>query len=201
MKLRKATLLILFAVLVAMATPALAAVDDCNALDPNNLVQNCGFETGNFNSWTVSGNDVPYVNVLGSPYNYSGNFGASLGPVGPDAYLSQFIWGNDFRFAFAQNPSFWGLDSVRVDFFGSCGAGCGIYYVDFELANFGGTPNDFTLLWNGADVGPSLFNSGTFPYTEFNGYVYGNTPESGSLILLGSGVLGLAGVLRRKLML
>src|ERR1700744_4297388 len=35
-----------------------AAVLACQSV-PQNLVANCGFETGTFSSWTLSGNDVP----------------------------------------------------------------------------------------------------------------------------------------------
>jgi PEP-CTERM motif len=195
MKLRKATLIFLCAAVAVMATPLLAQ-DVCQS--PGNLVANCGFETGDFTGWTQSGN-LGFTGVTGGAYAFSGSFGAYLGPVGSDGYLTQTIWGNSFSFQFRQDPSYWALDTISVTPFGSCGAGCGIYFVDFWLASFGGPTNDFTLLWNGSDVGPSLVDSGTFPYTDFNGYVYGNTPEPGSLILLGSGVLGLAGVVRRKL--
>ena len=37
---------------------------------PNNLVANCGFETGDFTAWTLSGNDVPIE--LGNLYGVEG---------------------------------------------------------------------------------------------------------------------------------
>jgi hypothetical protein len=197
MKLRNVTLLLLVAALAAMATPALAQ-DICQGA-PGNLVANCGFETGNFSGWTLSGN-TGFTSVAGGGYAFSGNFGAALGPIGSDGFLSQTLWGNSFTFAYRQDPSYWALDSVVVSPFVSCGAGCETYFVDFWLASPGGTPNDFTVLWNGSDMGPTLVDAGSFPYTEFSGYVDGTTPEPGSLILMGSGLLGLGGVVRRKLM-
>ena len=41
----------------------------CSA-NPHNLVNNCGFETGNFTGWTLSGNDVP--GELGNLYGVEG---------------------------------------------------------------------------------------------------------------------------------
>ena len=55
-------------------------------------------------------------------------------------------------------------------------------------------------IFNGNDVGPDLLNAGGFPYIQYVGFGFqGNTPEPGSLILFGSGILGLAGVIRRRL--
>jgi hypothetical protein len=102
--------------------------------------------------------------------------------------------------------------------------------VSFSLYNDGGTPNDFTVIWNGVDVGPDLVDVGGFSYSQFSGVLSGNpgagansltfafrqdpaywglddvvvlanttVPEPGSLVLMGSGILGLAGVVRRKL--
>ena len=56
---------------------------------PEQLVQNGGFETGDFSYWTESGNFTDcYVNNL---FVHSGQYGAALGPVGAPGYLSQAL--------------------------------------------------------------------------------------------------------------
>ena len=56
-----------------------AASSICNS-DPSNIVQNCGFETGNISSWTQTGNYMPtgYNYVSGNTPN-SGNFVLEIG--------------------------------------------------------------------------------------------------------------------------
>jgi hypothetical protein len=51
-----------------------------------NLVHNCGFETGNFMSWTRSG-DPTFTSVDGNPH--SGNFALVTGPVVSLGFISQ----------------------------------------------------------------------------------------------------------------
>jgi hypothetical protein len=198
MKLRRTC--ILLAALTLIALPALATPDICQG--GGNAVVNCGFEWGGsaFPGWTLSGN-TGFTGVAGAPYNYSGNYGAYLGPVGSDGFLSQTMSnGNTITFGFRQDPSYWGLDSIIVDDLGSLGNGLNLFYAQFALANFGGPINDFTVYWNGVDVGPDLVNSGTFPYTIYSGYLVGTSlPEPGTLVLFGSGILGMAGLIRRKL--
>jgi hypothetical protein len=54
----------------------------------------------------------------------------------------------------------------------SLGGGRELFYGSFWLVSQGGAPNDFTVLWNGVDV---------------------------SLLLLGTGMAGIIGVIRRKM--
>jgi hypothetical protein len=186
---------------LAAMTSAAFGQDVCSTVS-GNLIVNCGFETGDFTGWAQTGN-LGNTSVTGAPYNFSGNFGAKLGPVGSDGFLSQSFLGNTISFAFRDDPGFWGLDTVAVTPFVSCGVNCETYAVSFWLLSDGLTPNDFTVFWNGVDVGPSLVDSGAFPYTLFSGFVdgtTGTTPEPSSLILIGTGLFCVVGVVRRKLL-
>jgi FecR-like protein len=82
-----------------------------------NVVVNGGFETGNFTGWVLSGN-TGFTGVS-SAYAHTGNFGAFLGPIGSDGFLSQTL---------------------------STAVGTP-YIVSFSLLSDGGTPNDFSGSW------------------------------------------------------
>jgi hypothetical protein len=55
------------------------------------LIQNGGFETGNFTGWTQSGNTADTTVSANSQFVRSGAFGAKMGPVGSLGYLSQTV--------------------------------------------------------------------------------------------------------------
>jgi hypothetical protein len=61
---------------------------DCTVV-PGNLVSNCGFETGDFTSWTQSG-DTSFT-FVDSTCAQSGTFGACLGPINHPGLLTQSI--------------------------------------------------------------------------------------------------------------
>jgi hypothetical protein len=86
------------------------------------LVQNGGFETGSFSSWTQSGNTAATSVTTSSSYVHSGKYGARVGPSGSLGYISQTVStviGQPYLL------SFW-FDNPKA-----------------------GTPNQFDVSWNG----------------------------------------------------
>jgi hypothetical protein len=113
-----------------------SAVWSANAV---NIVNNPGFETGNFSGWTLN-DPSGFSNVGSDPlFAHSGNFHANLGAVGLTGSLSQ------------------SLTTV---------AGTS-YTLSFWLANDSSTPpNAFQAFFGGAQVF-AIANSAVFGYTQF----------------------------------
>lgn len=107
-----------------------------------NLVQNPGFETGDFSGWTKTlatdgGSDLA---VAGGVFVASGSYGARFGSTGAqDDSISQSI------------PTVAGDD----------------YAVSFSLENLGPRSNDFTASFGGAPLF-SIRDSASSPYTQYS---------------------------------
>ena len=183
----------------ALAAVALASGQPAHAA-PINLVQNPGFETGDFTNWTVSGSppnigvDDYFLDV------HSGNYGAFAGND-VQTGLSQVI---PTVVGATYAVSFW-LNVQQGDAFGG--------YVD---ATFGGQPvvtltepaeNDTFTEYSASLVATSTSSTLAFTFRQPEGY-YGfddvsvtetsgpppppSVPEPGSLALLAAGLAGLA---------
>jgi len=107
------------------------------------LVQNGGFETGNFSAWGGSGNFEDCTVTIGSTAVHSGNYGALLGPAGSLGYLSQSL------------PTVAGQ----------------VYLLSLWLNSPDGiSPNEFMVDWNGTPVFDQT-NLGAIGWTNLQFYV------------------------------
>jgi hypothetical protein len=170
----------------------------------SNLINNGGFETGDFNGWTTGGFFVDTMVVSGPFYAYSGaaegTFYAVLGPDNVDATLSQTFADTrggsyvfSFYFAAADDP----LSEILAAWDGT------ILY-DVVNPTTGGTWDllSFNVTGTGSDTIQFTFRDDP-GYMALDGVSVvpaGNssTPEPGSFVLLATGIAALGGTLRRK---
>jgi hypothetical protein len=120
------------------------------------LVQNGGFETGDFTGWTQSGNTA-YTSVTSgnSAFVHSGTYGAALGPSGSLGYLSQTL------------PTFAGQNYLLS------------LWLDNPNNSYGATPNQFLVQWNGT----TIFSETNMPFTTWTNLQFIVTATGSSTVL------------------
>ena len=104
---------------------------------PGNLVANCGFESGDFNSWTRSG-DMSATSIT-TAAAHSGTWGLFIGPVSDLGFIAQNL------------PTISGAS----------------YQICYWLSNLSaGTPNRFQVSWGGTVIRDDS-SLPAFPYTQY----------------------------------
>ncbi len=135
------TVVVSNAIGTATSTGAVLAVEV--AVPGGQLVQNGGFETGSFSSWSETGNFVDCSVSSSSPAVHSGMYGALLGPAGSLGHLSQSL------------PTVAGQ----------------LYLLSLWLDSPDGlSPNEFLVAWNGTVMFDQT-NLGAIGWTNLQFYV------------------------------
>ena len=192
--------------LLAIAALALLVCVAAPTSFAQNLITNGSFETGDFTGWTTGGNFEATEVTTGAFYEYSGaqdgNFYAVLGPVGSDGTLSQTLSttaGAQYNISFwfasvGDNPSDFSATWDGTPLLSLTNPNTGANWTQYTFTATGTGSDTLTFSFRDDPAFMALDNISVTEQTSGT-----SVPEPSSLLLLGTGVLGLGGIVRRKL--
>jgi len=201
-------------VIVAIVSLIASGVLFATQAHASNLVVNGGFETGNFNGWTKGSNTGFFGVDSNSQAVHSGSYGAYLGAIEYGSFDTNLNAGNQLSQILSTTQAgtytldYWldnwnsGPDGFEAIWDGKVIAGSLINnanafgWTEVTFSGLVATSSATTLQFN-AFQNPSYFGLDDVSVTPMDSPI-AESPEPGSLLLMGTGVLGLAVVLFRK---